>query len=47
MDDLLTKDSLKARINMELYCNRPSLCILERGFNAGKKLKATYVLNRE
>ncbi|GLT51255.1 hypothetical protein SLA2020_246760 [Shorea laevis] len=47
MDDPLTKDNLKARMDMELYCNRPSLCIPETGSNAGKKLNATYVLNRE
>ncbi|GLU10750.1 hypothetical protein SLE2022_275350 [Rubroshorea leprosula] len=47
MDDPLTKDNLKARMDMELYCNRPSLCIPETCSNAGKKPNATYVLNRE
>ncbi|GLU09717.1 hypothetical protein SLE2022_265620 [Rubroshorea leprosula] len=34
-------------MDMELYCNRPSLCIPKRGSNVGQQLKATYVFTRE
>ncbi|GLU06584.1 hypothetical protein SLE2022_236060 [Rubroshorea leprosula] len=47
MDDPLTKNNLKARMDMELYCSRPSLCVPTTSFNEGKKSIATYVLNKE